>query len=308
MARGQNRDVDFKIESCGGFVTAKTTREAVQFSITVPKEHLGLALSTIFDILTPPAPSPERIRTEASIIREEGAIAEPSRFWSDAAWRMYGALDPGGDFDTIVGATREALLDTYKRQFSAESLVLAIAGDLSVDDVTAAAVKVLAVMPKREFKPVASVAPTNFAPTRGVGFGVAYTVQVHSYDTVQTAHALAAALSIGISVSNGFVFYTPSATRSLVTVGTITDAPALRKVIEHPNTAALFGRSKIAAKNWVNAQLVSGAHIAEFRGMLLCLRNDLRPEMLVDAVNAMTFDEFSRAVTKFQIPTSEVTP
>ena len=304
MARGPKRDIDTKLETLGGYLTAKTLRETMQFSMTVPKGSMSVALSTVFDLMSPPALTVEQIQTEAKIIREELALQDPSRYWSSLAWGHRGSPDPGGDFEVMSAATPDQLRDTYRRQFAAQNLVLAVAGDFPVEEMSRAAEKIMGVMPRRESKPMLGDPVSE--PKLVSQPGVAFAVDVKSFDTVQTAHVLAAALALGSETTHNFVYYTPSNLHSLVILGTTDEADVLRRAIVKAIPQNLFTRSKRLVEDWVKSQIKTPEQIVDFRGMLLCLHTDLTPDALLDSARSMTYAEFVKAIARFQDPKAEV--
>ena len=301
MARGAKSDIDHRLELVGGFLSARTMREAMQFSIVVPPAQVDLGFRTAFDLLATPNPTSERIKTEANIIREELALEESPIKFSNAAWlRSNGmSLSPGGDPEILDATTRDELIKLYRAQFDARNLVLSVVGDVDIDQTMREATKYMQVMPQRDYesvKPLVEPGKTVVPDASGYALGV----EVGPVNLPKTIHVLAAGLALASYVDNAYAFFTPSATRSLVIVGTKTDANELRATAKKLDPRILFSRARDLARNWLNAHLDTPEAVADFRGLLACLQVDLRPDLISAALEDMTLDQFTEALARFR--------
>lgn len=303
LARGDG-SLDRTLETKACFLDAHTLRDAMQIEVTVGPNQLKVAFDTLGTLLRPPHFTQAQIDRELRVMRDELAMVDGPLLLSGAAWRAaYGdsGLDPLGTFDSMYRATPEQLEDVYARQFAGDSLVIAIAGPVDIDKATGMAKALLAPIPKGHFPK--SAVPRAGKPGRADadGFGECRGAIVPSFDTPQTASALAAALAIGSELTGCFVTYTPSVQPGLVLVGRTGSNSGVGFYVDGLGSgAALYARGKTMAREWVLRQLRSASGVAYLRGLLLCEGEIYRPESMLKQIDAMTPKEFEEGIAAFK--------
>ena len=158
-------DIVTAIEDRGGDLNATTTTETTGYTAHVLKDDWATALDVIADIVTEPVFDPHEMERERGVILQEIAAAQddPVDVVYEQADRLAFAGHPLGrpvlgEREVIIRA-RPADLDAFRaRHYGAERMVLAAAGNIDHDALTAAAQRLLghlgAVEPLRREKPV----------------------------------------------------------------------------------------------------------------------------------------------------------
>ncbi|MGV3617196.1 MAG: hypothetical protein ACO1SV_17860 [Fimbriimonas sp.] len=298
VASGQHGDLDRRLETAGGFMRARTLRDAIAFEMILPPGGLTIGIDATRDILSAQIKSADVVTRELKILQEEDAIRDPVARASELAWRrVYGdaGLDPFGSIEAMRGATPESLEKLRKAPFSASNLVLAIGGDVDLDAATKAATDALAFLPTVKANP----APRRAAnPTDATGAieGAYRVLPVRGYRDPATAAALAAALAVASEVSRSTVVYTPSGAPGLILVGTSDAEVKLEKALTEAQPAALFARGRDLARRWVRNRLQEPEGIVSFRALLLTEASDLRPETMLENLDTMSYAAFASAL------------
>jgi len=302
VARGPNGDLDKRLETAGGFLTAETSRDAMIFRLSLPSGQLAMGIKIVGELMHMPVVTPEMIGHEALILQQEAALKDDNAKFSAAAWtKAYGdkGLDPLGNFDVIRNATPAMLGSIHKKQFSGPNIAIAIAGDVDIDVATKACADLVSKAPSGEIG----------AMERGVGVGgdvtveepgQAYAVPVPGFRLPETAARLAAALAISSETDRCFVIYTPSANPGMVTIGRADDKPGFARTILKADAAELYSRGKNLARLWMTRMLDTPEHIASIRGLLLVNGVDLKPDVLLENLEAMTPKQFSAGIDAFR--------
>ena len=304
VATGTDGTLDARLERVGAFLTAETLRDASAFACDAPASRLDLALGALGEMLRLRSLTAADVAREAGIIRQEGAVMEPSARLSAAAWRVaYGAqgLAPFGDLAAIRSATPAALVALHARLCAGPNLVIVVAGDVDLDRTTAAAAAVVRTAPKVEGR---------FAP-RGEGkggegaidtLGEARALPVPAYDEPRTAAALAAALTVASEGDDAFVTYTPSERPGLVLIGRSGESSGLGARMAAADPAALWPRARRLDEAWLRRQTADPGANATLRGLLLAQSADATPDRMREAIAAMTYPQFAAAVAAFKGP------
>jgi hypothetical protein len=298
VASGQHGDLDRRLETAGGFLRARTLRDAIAFEMTLAPGDLTTGLDATRDILAAQIKSADVVRHELKILEEEAAIREPIARASELAWRrVYGdaGLDPFGSLEAMRNATPESLEKLRKTTFSASNLVLAIGGDVDLDAATKAAKDVLTFLPTVKSTP----APRRVAnPTEASApvEGSYRVLPVRGYRDPATAAALAAALAVASELPRSTVVYTPSGAPGLVLVGTSDAEAKLERALSEAQPTVLFARGRDLARRWVRSRLQEPEQIVSFRALLLTEASDLRPETMLENLDTMTYAAFASAL------------
>lgn len=303
IAEGPDRNLDARLESNGCLLLARTHRDAMQFEITGNAAQLDLALDAISSTLQPLKIDKDRLAREVKIITQEvGLLADPARL-SSAAWRAaYGdaGLDPQGTVAGIGAAAIDGIAELQKRHFAPDGLVLVISGPVDLEQATNRAKKILS-----NIKPWPTPSP-NMRRTAGksgrgeaVGaFGEARAILVKGYQDPGTVAALAVALALAAQFEDSFVIYTPSVQNGLVIVGKTDDNSGLGLKIDSMSDgseAALYAVGKTLARAWVERQIKTPSGSANIRGLLLSQGEAQSPELMLEAIDRVTQDDFRAA-------------
>ena len=144
-ARRSADDVNRDFDRLGARANAYTSSELTAFHAATLPERLPEALEILADILRP-ALRDEDFATEKGVILEEIAM-----YADDPVWRLYEqtiqthyALHPLGHRvlgtpQTITDMQPEQMRDYFRRRYSADNTVLALAGNIDFDAITDAA-------------------------------------------------------------------------------------------------------------------------------------------------------------------------
>jgi len=152
-ARRTALDIAVEIENVGGHLNAYTSRESTVYYATVLRENADLALDIVSDILMNSAfDDAELTRERAVVLQEIGQANDtPDDIIFDTFQETAYPDQPLGrailGSAEIVGAmTRDALVNYIGDQYGGNRMVLAAAGNLDHDDLTARAEKAFAEM------------------------------------------------------------------------------------------------------------------------------------------------------------------
>ena len=130
------------IESVGGILNASTDREATIYYTKVARDHFGLALDVLTDMLLHPLFAADEVERERGVIIEElnmtydqpDALAD--LLIDEALWPGHPmGRDIGGSKESVGGLTRQALVDYYSKQYVPSNVVIAVAGNVEHDEV-----------------------------------------------------------------------------------------------------------------------------------------------------------------------------
>ena len=136
------REIAEAIEGVGGVMNAATDKELTVYWAKVPVDHFSTALDVLLDQLLYSRIDPVEVERERKVVIEELAMVEDSPgelagllfdslIWPDQAM----GRDIAGSPSTVAGLTRTTLLDYHASQYVPENTVLAIAGNLSHQEI-----------------------------------------------------------------------------------------------------------------------------------------------------------------------------
>ncbi len=144
-------EISSSIEAVGGDINAFTSKEHTCYYARVLSQDLPLALDVLCDVVTDAVLRSEDIESERGVILEEIAMVDddPSDLVHDQFARvLFGDSALGrpilGTESTILGISRESIVDFYRSHYQPESLVIAIAGNVNHDQVVILAENALA--------------------------------------------------------------------------------------------------------------------------------------------------------------------
>jgi predicted Zn-dependent peptidase len=137
------RAISEAIESVGGILNGGTDKELTVYWAKVPQHHFALALDVLSDLLLRPRFDPEAIERERQVIIEEINMSRdmPSQqanmlidelIWPDHPL----GRDIAGDRESVMGITRDGMLDYLKRQYQPDNTVVSIAGNVQHPEMT----------------------------------------------------------------------------------------------------------------------------------------------------------------------------
>jgi len=76
IAKGPSGDLDKRLETAGGFLTAETGRDTMSFRVNLPPGKLDLGLRTLGEVMQMPVVTTETIQREAAIVAQEAALRD----------------------------------------------------------------------------------------------------------------------------------------------------------------------------------------------------------------------------------------
>jgi predicted Zn-dependent peptidase len=127
-----------RIAGVGGVCNAETHRDHTVFHTTAPAAMLPEVLEWEARRLLSFDPAPAVLRTETAVIAEEIRGAPPTgRLWDTALAALYpGSRDSYGTPAELSAATAADVRGFFRRHYRAESMVLAVTGDIGHDEVS----------------------------------------------------------------------------------------------------------------------------------------------------------------------------
>ncbi len=130
------------LEAVGGDLNAYTTREQTCFHGTCLKEHLGLALDVLSDLMCNAQFDSNDFKKERDVIMQEINMAadENDDYIFDIAFEMaFKGHELGrsilGTPKTLQHITRKKLFDFYNRRYHGENLIVSVVGHVSHEEV-----------------------------------------------------------------------------------------------------------------------------------------------------------------------------
>lgn len=146
-----------EIEGVGGIVNAGTGRESTTYWVKVPSTHFGLAFDVLADMLRNSVFDPEEVDKERKVIFEE--IRSVQDIPEELVHELIDAVvfpgtaigrDIAGTEETVANITRDAMLDFWQRNYTADRLVVAAGGAVSHEEVVALTEKYFGDLPRTE--------------------------------------------------------------------------------------------------------------------------------------------------------------
>ncbi|MBS1721731.1 MAG: insulinase family protein [Armatimonadetes bacterium] len=297
--------IDKPLEAMGAVLVAETTRDAVIFQTTVPKQQLANVMGMFGDLAKPAVFTADALSREREVMRQEAAL----RAWrvglvSDAWGRLYGptALDPFGNPDALAKMTPESLA-TLERQVQApRGLSLAIVGDLDsdADKVAARARELLSPILPVDTVPPAEMNVQSASAFVGSAEGEAVSVAVDGFTDKVSLATLAAGFGLRAWIAGAEVFFLPSQRAGLVAV-----------VLDSSNGwahagANLSGKEALIAqtglrllKAWSSETTNSPSALSRLMAVSLPYRPGFNFEVLTEAANGLSRADVQAKVAQF---------
>ena len=130
------------IESVGGIMNASTDREATVYYAKVARDHFPLAFDVLSDMILHPLFAEQEVERERGVIIEELAMTydQPDAFADllidEALWpKQAMGRDIGGSRESVGALSRQALIDYHQRQYVPGNVVVAVAGNVTHEEV-----------------------------------------------------------------------------------------------------------------------------------------------------------------------------
>jgi len=133
-----------QIEDVGGQVNAYTSREVTAYHIHLLKEHTGLGLEILADIIQHTIMPDDELERERHVILQEIGMSVDTPddlvfdHYQEIAYPDQALGAPIlGTTDIVSGMTRDTLLDYVRRFYTPSRLVISAAGNVAHDDLVA---------------------------------------------------------------------------------------------------------------------------------------------------------------------------
>jgi predicted Zn-dependent peptidase len=130
-------DIARAVDSVGGNLDAFTTKEMVSYNTKVLDEHLPLAWDILSDLILNPVFNPEELEKEKHVILEELKMEMDNpeylvhELFAKHLFKGHTLAQPIiGTKQTILGITRDMLVDYHKRIYTPANIVVTAAGNL----------------------------------------------------------------------------------------------------------------------------------------------------------------------------------
>ena len=137
-----SRHVSEAIEGVGGVMNASTDREMTAFWCKVAQSHFQSAFAVLMDMILNPLIDPEELEKEREVIQEELRMTNDHPTYKvdllidEALWPEQAlGRDVGGTPETVSAITREGILDYMHHQYNPANTVIAVAGNISHEEV-----------------------------------------------------------------------------------------------------------------------------------------------------------------------------
>ena len=136
------RELSEAIEGVGGILNGGTDKELTVYWTKVARPHFQLAVDVLSDMFRYPRFQPEEVEKERQVIFEEINMSRdsPSQrvdlLIDEVLWpKQPLGRDVAGSRETIGSISRQNLMDFMARQYLPSNTVIAIAGDVTHDEV-----------------------------------------------------------------------------------------------------------------------------------------------------------------------------
>ena len=136
------RDIAEAIEGIGGVMNAATDKELTMYWAKVPVNHFTVAMDVLLDQYLHSVLDPTELERERRVVIEELAMVEDSP--GELAGLLFENLiwpeqplgrDVAGSPESVEGISRSAMMDYLASQYVPENTVIAVAGDVTHEQV-----------------------------------------------------------------------------------------------------------------------------------------------------------------------------
>lgn len=137
-------ELDELISEHGGMWNASTRKDSTVYEVDIFSKYTGLAIDTLYEIMTDSTISEENVELSRNIIhRESGGEPSKLRQWLfrrgigktalQKAFEHYGLACP--ELETASNISREEVLDTFHKYYVPNNMTLVIVGDFDESEV-----------------------------------------------------------------------------------------------------------------------------------------------------------------------------
>ena len=137
-----SRDVSEAIEGVGGVMNASTDREVTAFWCKVAQPHFSSAFAVLLDMIQNPLLHPDELEKEREVIQEELRMTNDHPTYKvdllidEALWPEQAlGRDVGGTSESVSAISRDAILEYMHHQYNPANTVVAVAGNISHQEV-----------------------------------------------------------------------------------------------------------------------------------------------------------------------------
>lgn len=135
-------EISRDMEAVGGELNAFTSREYTCYVTHSLKEHVGLSLDVLSDLVSGPTFDKADIRKEKKVVIQEIHMAEEQlednifdRYFANAYGGQKLAKPILGSLESINGMKRETLVDFHSRLYTDANIIVSVAGHVDHDEV-----------------------------------------------------------------------------------------------------------------------------------------------------------------------------
>jgi len=136
-------DISVALDSVGGEFNAYTAKEYTVFHARILDRDLSMAIDVLGDMISSSLITEDDVEAEREVILDEIAMHDDDAddvVHNLFAAQAYGADTPlgrgiAGTFDSIRAMSRTTIADFYKAHYSADNMVVAVAGNVDHDEV-----------------------------------------------------------------------------------------------------------------------------------------------------------------------------
>ncbi|MBI2123635.1 MAG: insulinase family protein [Candidatus Wildermuthbacteria bacterium] len=152
-------EVTEPIDGVGGVFNAFTTEDQTGYFIKTDASHINLSLDIVSDIFLNSLFAEQEMAKEKTVVVEEIHMRKDNpmiHIWDLWGQHLYGDQPAGWDIagtkESVLGLSRQDLLEYVGRQYVAPHAVLAVAGNIDPKEVARKAGKLFASMPVSGFR------------------------------------------------------------------------------------------------------------------------------------------------------------
>ncbi len=305
VAKGQNKDIDVKLESRGVFLSAATLNDGIRFEMEGPHEALPAAIEALSELLKLRTISKEEVEREGKIMNEELALRSWNAALTASLWQSaFGETgrDPFGDIASVKNATPEIISKDFENAFVSNQTCVAVVGAFDQRIVLELLERMLAQVPSR--KTSGEVKRTLQPPTGEQvvpnASGRARGVVVGSMGKANTLAILAAGFALAADCPGAAISYNPSPHQGVVALlhpgrGGLDDVDRL---IDE-ESARLSSNGRLALLRWIMNTERSPRDMARMNGQMLSGETFFRTEDLMRRAERLTDADVLVALQSF---------
>lgn len=155
------REISTRVQAHGGYINAYTTFDRTVYYIDLPSEHVEVAIDLLADAVFHSVLPPEEVEKERNVILREIDMGrdDPDQRLGEALFETAFHQHPYrlpiiGHRNVFAAATRDELVAYYQARYVPNNTVVAIVGDVGVDQARSLVEKHFGQLPRRKLAPV----------------------------------------------------------------------------------------------------------------------------------------------------------